>query len=476
MRLHDDITMTTRTHTLAPYRIRRGVTAVLAMLFLVLIGVLALGFFASTTVSMQLAKNDQKGAKALFAAESGVQFMRYHLRHVTVTSSTDANQMMTDLYNDMCAVFNGTGNLGTNTVGFSNNTITIPAEAGKYIPLDGTENTGFSVTISNVGGGATSIVCKVIGSTGSGTTARDKGVQLTFTRAPNTTSIFDNAVAAKGKVVMSKGSLGGVSGISPDTIASVTSALNASNAMVMSGGAIGGNVGVLDTAFASITGGTIHGTSSVATMLANGYLSAVSNPEFPTIDTSVFLPYATSTYSSGSTLSNMVIPPNTNPKFTGNATINGIVYVKSPNTIEFRGNTTLAGFIVFENTGDTTVNKIDMKGNFSVANLPSGSQYDALRAISGVAIIGPTAALTMSGSADSNFRGNVIVGTFVNGGSADIQFDSGSLVAMEDTVTAVNFNGKTVKWKSTGSSNQPSTGLTYSSHFNPSGGTYLELN
>ena len=52
-------------------------------------------------------------------------------------------------------------------------------------------------------------------------------------------------------------------------------------------------------------------------MTANGWLSAVGNVEFPTIDTSVFLPYATSTYSSGSTLSNMVIPANTNKKYNG---------------------------------------------------------------------------------------------------------------------------------------------------------------
>lgn len=457
-------------------RVRRGVTAVLAMLFLVLIGVLSLGFYASTNVSMQLAKNDQKAAKALFAAESGVRFMRYHLRYVSVTPANDPNQMMTDLYNDMCAVFNSTGNLGSNTISFANNTIKIPAESGRFIPLDTTENTGFAVTITNVGGGASSIVCKVIGVTGSGSHARDKGVQLTFTRAPNTSSIFDNAVAAKGKIVMSKGTLGGVSGISPNTIASVTSALDANNALVMTGGTIGGNVGVLDTAYANITGGSVHGTSSVATMLANGYLSAVANPEFPVIDTTVFAPYATTTYSGSSTLSNIVIPPNTDPKFTGNVTINGILYVRSPNKIEFRGNTTLAGFIVFENTGNTSGNKIDLSGNFSVANLPAGAQYDSLRTITGVAIVAPTTALTMTGSADSNFRGNVIVGTFANGGSADIQFDSGSLIAMEDSVTAVNFNGKTVKWKSTGTSNQPSTGVTYSSHFNPSGGTYLELN
>jgi hypothetical protein len=342
--------------------------------------------------------------------------------------------------------------------------------------IDASDNTGFAITINNVGGAASSIVCKVIGSTGSGTNMRDKGVQLTFTRQPNNTGLFDNAVASKGGITMSKGSLVGVSGISPDTIANVMSAKSSNPSFVMSGGTIGGSVGVLDDTYASISGGTVHGTGSVSTMLANGYLAEVDAPEFPTIDTSVFLPYATSTYGSGSTMSNMVIPPNTNPKFTGNTTINGILYVKSPNKIEFKGNTTLAGFIVFENAGDASQNSITLSGNFSVANLPASSAYDPLRAITGVGIIAPTTSLMMTGSADSTFRGNVIVNTFENGGSADIVFDQGTLVALSPAANAITFNGKSVKWKTTGKNNQPSTGVSYSNNFTPSGGSYLELN
>jgi Tfp pilus assembly protein PilX/dUTPase len=458
------------------HRRRRGITAVLAMLFLVLIGTLSLGFYSSTTTAVQLAKNDQKSIKALLAAESGLQFIRRQLANVTVTSSSDGPQMMADLYNDLTAALSGTGNLGSMTVGYANGTIKIPAQAGRCVLLDSSDNTGFAITINNVGGAASLIVVKVIGTTGSGAYSRDKGVQLTFSRQPNNTGLFDNAVAAKGGISMSKGSLLGVSGISPDTIASVMSAKTNAPSFIMGGGTIGGSVGVIDEDYASITGGSVHGTTSVSTMKANGWLSEVSAPEFPTIDTSVFLPYATSIYGSGTVMSNMVIPPNTNPKFTGNATINGILYVKSPNKIQFRGNTTLAGFIVFEQAGDASQNSIDLSGNFSVANLPAGAAYDALRAISGVAIIAPTAGLTMTGSADSNFRGNVIVSTFANGGSADIVFDQGSLIAMSPGTDAVTFNGKTVKWKTTGKNNQPSTGVTYSNKFTPSGGTYLELN
>src|SRR5205823_2533157 len=93
----------------------------------------------------------------------------------------------------------------------------------------------------------------------------------------------------------------------------------------------------------------------------------VGTPEWPVFDTTPFAQYATNTYSgaTGGTLANVRIPANTNPRFTGNATIQGILYIESPNTVTFRGNTNLQGFIVFQNTGTVGQNVIDMSGNFS---------------------------------------------------------------------------------------------------------------
>ena len=52
---------------------RRGMTSLLAMLYLILISALALGFYASTTVSSQLSNNDERVARAALASESGSQ-------------------------------------------------------------------------------------------------------------------------------------------------------------------------------------------------------------------------------------------------------------------------------------------------------------------------------------------------------------------------------------------------------------------
>ena len=89
---------------------------------------------------------------------------------------------------------------------------------------------------------------------------------------------------------------------------------------------------------------------------------------------------------------------------------------------------------------------------------------------------GETASLIMSGSVDSQIRGNMLLGNFRNGGSADVQIEKGSIVTFDTNVDSAVFAGKTVKFASTGLANPPSMGVTYSSRFLPAKGSYLELN
>src|SRR5688500_13653879 len=91
-----------------PFRKRRGITSVLAMLFMVLIGTLSLGFYATVTTSTSLAGNDRRTAKALLAAESGLQFMRLQLANVEIPPNTQASDLLNQLYNDL-TVTDGSG-------------------------------------------------------------------------------------------------------------------------------------------------------------------------------------------------------------------------------------------------------------------------------------------------------------------------------------------------------------------------------
>ena len=71
---------------------RFGFASVLAMLFLVLFATLAVGFCAATSLSAQVARNEQTLAISQVSAESGLQFMRYQLGIMTIPPLTPNSQ------------------------------------------------------------------------------------------------------------------------------------------------------------------------------------------------------------------------------------------------------------------------------------------------------------------------------------------------------------------------------------------------
>ena len=452
------------------------------MIFMVLIATLALGFYATVTTSKSLAQNDQKGARALVAAESGIQFMRLRLARVRIPPQTTAADLLTEVHKDLKADLEATGNLGSRTVGLANDTISIPAETDQTIATDlGADNSGFNVTITKVSPtGAGGIVCTITGHCGVGRNHRVRRVHLNFLRQETPSSVFSNAIAAQGRVNIMKGLIAGVSGVSADTIASVMSARSTAPAVAISGGTLGGDIDALGKDLVSVTGGTVHGSAD-PTFIQNNYVDVVTPPEFPYVDTSVFAPYATNTYVSGmTTLTNTRIPANTGTaasplSFAGGTTVQGILFIDAPNVVRFTGSANIAGMIIFENKGTSATNSLTFSGNAQVNPLPAGAQFDALRAITGISILAPTASVTTMGSTDSYLRGNVIVGSFNELGSATIKMDAGSIVAM-DTGNAVTFNGQTTRFMSTGALNPPSIGVRYTAKFVPDKGTYREVN
>ena len=459
------------------FRRRRGVTAVLAMIFMVLIGALALGFYSQTMTATRVSNNDQKGARALSAAESGIQFMRFHLARTDLPPDTTNAQLLVELHKDLKAALELSGNLAGGTIGLADGAISIPAEAGAMVTVDPVTQSGFSVRISGGGGkDGNGVVCHISGYSGAGALRANKQVRLDFRREPYEGLVLNNAVATRGRFTMIKGGLGGVAGVSDDSIASVTSAYAVSPAVVVAGGFVGGDVGVIGHNLTSITGGSVAGTTDLFA-INKDHVKVVTPPAFPYVDTSIFEQYATGKFNVNATnLKNVRVPAGTNPVFTGNVTIQGVMFVESPNVVEFRGNARMEGFIIFEQTGNSAVNRIDARGNVTYGDLPSGSQFDALRAITGISILAPTATVSLSGSVDSQLRGNVIVGSFENAGSADVRLDKGSIVTLDQTATSAVFNGKAIKFSETGLGNMPSAGVRFGSRLLPQDGTYAERN
>src|SRR5687767_13477280 len=86
---------------------RRGMTAVLAMMYLGLFSVLALGFFASVSTSGQMAGNDMRSVTARLSAESGMQFIKYHLDTIQIPKDTKRSQILAATYAALSARLDG---------------------------------------------------------------------------------------------------------------------------------------------------------------------------------------------------------------------------------------------------------------------------------------------------------------------------------------------------------------------------------
>src|SRR5688500_13798879 len=90
---------------------RQGVTAVLAMLYLTLMASLALGFYSASNTAIMVSYNEQKVERARLAAESGLEFARFHLSRVSIPPRTPRDQRFTLLGSRLAANLNGSGNL-----------------------------------------------------------------------------------------------------------------------------------------------------------------------------------------------------------------------------------------------------------------------------------------------------------------------------------------------------------------------------
>jgi hypothetical protein len=460
---------------LGPTNVRRGMMSVVAMLYLILFSVMAVGFYATVGVTTQTAYNDIAITQAQYAAETGVEFARHQLGRVSISPTATGSTVTNELYSDLQTLLNNTANLGGKSVSKAGAVISIPS--GGDVRLDSNGRMTFNVTVTDWPQQGK----VVVRSTGT-YDGVSRSIQLDFTRVPRHSSVFDFAVASRGQIVLDKGE---VTTVNPGDagLATAMSALVSNKAIRLTGGALGGKITILAGADAELTRGTVDNTSSMAAVRADHMNVVDEPPEFPTVDPTAYRQYATNTYSSGAhTQTNIRIPANTGTPshpvtFNANDTVQGILYIESPNSVKFNGNFNLKGILVMaaSTAGESSTDGLDFRGNFSQLPLPSGSQFDAIRAASGVSMLAPTANVTMSGSVDSLMRGNVIVNTFNFNGSADIVVDHGTLMTMKSAANSAVFNGKTVKFTATGANNLPSVGVSFSRNYVPDAASYEEL-
>jgi hypothetical protein len=424
---------------------RRGVTSMLAMIYLTLIATLAVGFYASVNSATMVVHNDVEGSRGLCAAESGLQFMMYQLKTVNIAPASTGATMLTEVYNQLQAQMDGTGNLKSNSIVMTGSAIYVPGN-NKYISVD-QDGSQFRAIISQVSPGRLRV--QVLGKHGStASPASSRAVRLDFKVTPQRSSILNYGVAGRSAISISGGYVKGVPDAADGSIftaSTATAPVSISGSTVISG----------DVEMSSPTG-KVSGSGSIAGIIdpalwGTHVKAGVPAPEFPTVDPSPYVNYLVgketliSTNQSSMTLSNIRVKAGTNVSFSG-CTINGVVLIEAPNRITFSGGSTkVTGVIVVDKpTEGTTTNSITFSGGGQVLgpeNLPAS--YGELRTMTGAALLAPNFNLTFSGGSGT-MGGSIAVKNAVFSGGSGGTINGTVMIMGANTLTLSGGSGFTI--------------------------------
>jgi len=143
----------------------------------------------------------------------------------------------------------------------------------------------------------------------------------------------------------------------------------------------------------------------------------------------------------GITLTNATIKGGTNPVFGGSVTIEGILFIESPNKIRFDRNVALHDIMVADgdvHNPDPGTNSIDIMGNFESHPYPDGMEFDPIRQEVGSSIIAPGFYTTFAGNF-STLEGVVAVSGAHFAGNMNAQIN-GTIINYSDSPTVVEGN------------------------------------
>ena len=408
--------------------VRQGAVLIIAVIFVAIFSSLGLAILTMSSTNVQVADNHHKANRALESAQSGLEVTRYWLgrvampgtvtpadRFTTLTNLVNAELATASIYTTSAYDDGGAPlavNLGSTTIN-SLASQSFAASIEKTADLD--------VVQVNITGGADSIT-------------RTVSVNCRFeTREHN---VFDYGVATRGPLSL----LGNVemSGTNVHTDADVYIESSSQNEalLIIGNSQIGGDVTITNPdAYVTLQGGQAGIGGETGEAALDHVSVGEETVEFPTPLTDYFEQYVQNTFNPAvddttldNTYENIRIPGGTNPTFSGDTTLNGIVFIESPNIVTFTGNANITGIIVGDgdmndNSGANQIIFLGNVGSAPVTDLPETEQFEGLRDETGTFLMAPGFSASFGGSFETlngaiaangiNFFGNA--GGTING-------------------------------------------------------------
>ena len=378
----------------------RGIVLIISMVFVLLFSTLAISLISFCNTNVQIAGNQHKVNLARSSAHSGLETCRYWMEgrdgsgeeFVSMPFNTQPADMFDCLANDMSnagAPVNLTCDEGGQVISVEVPLTTFDTASGQSLTasLQPTANPYFlQLDVTGTGLGL------------------QRKIRVLYKFKYRDHLVFDYGVATKGALSLSGNiELTGYN-ISVESDVYIES-LNQDEALSIIGNSqIAGEVKILNpNGYADLQGGqaAIGGETEPE---AHDHVEIVETPtEFPIPMPSYFLPYVQGYIDMNETThTNVRIPPNTNPSFSGGETFKGVLFIDAPNIVTFSGHVTIIGLVVGNGDldDDSGTNRIDFLGTVDsqpVTDLPDTSQFHDLRNETGTFLMAPGFAVGFGG-------------------------------------------------------------------------------
>jgi len=382
----------------------------MSLLLLVIFSTIAVSFAITTDMNVQKSNNTRSVQTAQLAAESGLEYFTYAFTQLS-PDLLAGSDMMANIADEMSSLLDGTGNLSGYTIGYyeGSDMITIPE-----ISL-GAERGCFSGTITLDTADDNKIWVTVNGRTGQ----LQRMARMAF-RLIRGQQRFEYAVATSGPISMS--GQAHIASAGDPSEASMLSMYGdgATDAFDLSGQVtIDGDICVSDP----------NATLNIGSNVQVGGTSTVLAATLPEPDPTIFMGFADTPMGDHTppvdTYTNIRIPPGTDPTFSSDTVLQGVIYIEHPNNVSFAGQVTIRGVIVTDDCRDSTESSsISFSGqvqSYGVETLPDigpeGQDFTNLKELPGTFILAPGFDVSFSGQFGT-LNGAVAAGSLTFNGQA----------------------------------------------------------
>ncbi len=382
---------------------RSGIAMILAIILLAVFSSLCLAMVSMSSSNVRSADNHRKAGRALASAQSGLEVVRFAMSPVYMDGTTQKADRFTVLADFLSCDLAST-NLSNVTVSYDG--------AGEPVSINlasslNSEGQSFAATIQPT---ANIDVLQVDVTGTAGSLNRDIRVSYEFgTRMHN---VFDFGVATKGPLnLLGNIELNGTN-IAVEADVYIESANYDEALSIIGNSQIAGEVKITNTeSYVTLQGGQAGiGGETGQDAIDNHVEVGAPAAEFPVPMPEYFEQYVTGDTIDSTTdtsviasYDNVRIAGGTNPHFTADTTLRGIVFIETPNIVTFSGNVEIIGLIVGDGdvSDNSGTNQIIFQGTVdssAVTELPEEFQFDGLREETGTFLMAPGFATSFGGN------------------------------------------------------------------------------